>query len=35
MVLKLVKGFRTNFAKELKQTITHPLPVFSAFLLYF
>jgi hypothetical protein len=35
MRLKLEKGLELFFQKYLKQTITHPFPVFSAFLLYF
>ncbi len=35
MRLELEKGLELFFSKKLKQTITCPLPVFSAMLLYF
>jgi len=28
-------GYRAIFSKNLKQTITHPLPLFAALLIYF
>ncbi len=35
MRLKLERGLKIFFSKKLKQTIAHPLAVFSALLLYF
>jgi hypothetical protein len=35
MRLELEMGLELFFSKKLKQTITCPLPVFSAMLLYF
>jgi len=34
MELQLERGQKLYFQKKLKQTITHPLPVFSVLLLY-
>jgi hypothetical protein len=34
MELQLERGQKLYFQKKLKQTITHPFPVFSALLLY-
>jgi len=34
MELQLERGQKLYFKKKLKQTITHPLPVFSVLLLY-